>query len=265
MRPVRLVSISVYLFIASSSLFGQQINITGTVKNAAGKPLAGAMVSVVSAGKSAVTDTTGAYAIVSGSTAVLHSSSSSLCATGRITLASGMLRFAVVNARERVCLELFDCRGRLAASILDRDLSKGEYRISLLAGPQVPLSSQVYFLKASVGFAATVIPVPLSAGVRPRTGGMPPVGSRTAPLDKIAASVDSILAGSVGYTTAGRSIDTYTGVFDFVLSKIVPDGQAMVVQTSQAGDRLALKPALAFAPDDGSAMSTMTVDTSQKY
>ncbi len=266
MPTLRRFAIVFFCFLAcSSSLFGQQINITGTVKNAAGKPLAGAMVSIVSAGKSAVTDSTGVYAIVSGSTAVLHPSSSSPCATGRITLANGVLRFSVVNARERVRLELFDCHGRLAASLLDRDLSKGEYRISLLAGAQVPLSSQVYFLKAAVGFAATVIPMPFTNGAKPCTGFSQPAGSRTAALDKIAALVDSMLAGSVGYTTASLSIDSYTGVYDFVLSRTVPDGQAVVVQTSQAGDRLALKPALAFAADDGSAMPTITVDTSQKY
>jgi glucosylceramidase len=60
-------------------------------------------------------------------------------------------------------------------------------------------------------------------------------------------------------------IDNTTGTYDLVLQKSVPAGQVQVIQTSQAGDVLALKPALTFADDDRSALPTLTVTPGTTY
>jgi hypothetical protein len=54
------------LSLASIFLLYGQIKIFGTVKDPAGKPIAGAMVSGISAGKSTTTGSNGVYAIATG-------------------------------------------------------------------------------------------------------------------------------------------------------------------------------------------------------
>ena len=239
-----------------------QINITGTVKDAGGKGIAGAMVSVIAAGKSAVTDANGAYSIVVGTTAALPRVTGSVAA--QPCLRGNALCFGVVNPSERVRIELYDLAGRRVKSLLDKNLIRGDYQINPVTGA---LSSRLYFMKVQIGANAAVLKMPLVYGGMSRPGQLVKQynGNPGNGFAKASAVVDSMLAGSVGYNTAGRTIDNYTGVYDFVLDKTVVPGNVLVVQTSQAGDRLAIKPALTFAADDGSTMPTISVDTTQKF
>jgi glucosylceramidase len=250
-----------FVFVFSFSLFSQ-INITGTVRDAGGNGIAGAMVSVIGAGKSAVTDANGAYSIVSGTTGAHPRAMASVAA--QPFLRGNTLHFEVVNHPERVKIELYDLSGRRIKSLLDRNLPRGDYQINLKA---FAISSRLYFLKAQIGANAAVIKMPVINGAGAGTGNFikQQRGIAENGFSKFSATVDSMLAGSVGYNTAARTIDNYTGVYDFVLDKTVAPGNVMVIQTSQAGDRLASKPVLTFAADDGSTLPTISVDTAQKF
>jgi len=250
--------------ILSSTLYAQQITITGTVKDASGTGIAGAMVSVIAAGKSAVTDSSGAYSIVTGATAALpqkpgHGPMMSF-------LTGNVLNFTVSGKMEHVNVGMYDVSGRKIISLVDKWLDRGSYQMSPLSGFS-RLASQLYFLKVGIGDASAVFKMPVVDGTMAIHGQA--VNQNNNPvstgLAKSSAMVDSMLAGSVGYNTASLAIDNYIGTYDFVLDKTVPAGSVYLVQTSQAGDRLSVKTPLVFAADDGSTMPTISIDTTQKF
>ena len=66
---MRFVCGLILISVLNFSLYGQ-IKVSGTVKDPAGKPIAGTMVSVISAGKSTTTDSNGVYSIATRTTQV---------------------------------------------------------------------------------------------------------------------------------------------------------------------------------------------------
>ena len=80
-----------------------------------------------------------------------------------------------------------------------------------------------------------------------------------------AAGGDTLTAWAVGYDVAKLAITSLAGTYDLKLQRTVPAGSVQVIQTGQAADFLASKPALTFINDDGSAIPTVTVDTTKKF
>jgi glucosylceramidase len=243
-------------------LLAQQINISGTVNDAGGKGIAGAIVSLIAAKKSAITDASGAYSIANGVSAV-RIESSILSERQSPFLKGTALCFSVVENASPVKIDLFTLLGAHVCTVFEKNLTRGDYRINPFA-KEVP--SQLYFLKVRIGDNSAVLATPLLPGVARSEAKETMAGSGMQHgRAKTTATVDSFLVGSVGYTTLSQTADTYVGTKNFTLQKTMAAGSVQIIQTSPTGDFLAVKSALAFAADDGSALPTVTVDSTQKY
>jgi glucosylceramidase len=240
----------------------QQITISGTVSDADGKGIAGAIVSLIEAKKSAITDAAGVYSISSGVTAIRREQNS-MPPQGSPFLKGDDLYFSVAEITARVHLDLYTLLGAHVRTVLEKNFTRGEYQINLFA-KDTP--SQMYFLKVMIGDKSTVLALPMLAGVNHSQVLLKQAdGAAQGRLAKMSAVADSILVGAVGYATLSQTIDSYSGTMNFTLQRTVPLGAVQVIQTTQTGDNLATKPVLTFIADDGSALPAVTVDSSQKY
>jgi glucosylceramidase len=242
-------------------LFAQQINITGTVKDAGGKGIGGAMVSLLAAQKNVTTDAQGAFSIVAGTTAAAPKLAGHMISG--TALAGAVLCFSVTAAQSRVRVESYDLAGRRTALLLDRQFAPGNYRINPFTAR---MARGVRVLKIMIGEKCTVLKASI-ADTRRHAAPVanPDAGKTEFAFAKSSAAIDSMLAGAVGYNTARATVDSYTATCDFVLERTLPAGSVQMVQTSQAGDRLSVKTPLVFSADDGSTIPTITVDTAQKF
>ena len=244
-------------------LQAQQINITGTVSDAGGKGIAGAVVSLTAAQKTAITDANGAYSISNGVSAA-RMELSTLPIRKTPFLKGTTLCFSIMENAARVRLDLYTLLGSHVRTIFEKTMIPGDYQINPPLAKEIP--SQLYFLKVSIGENSTVLMMPSIAGVvRSEMVIKKPESANQRNLSKGVAVVDSFLVGAVGYVTLSQTTDIYTGTKNFTLQKTVPMGSVQVIQTTQAGEMLAAKAALAFGSDDGSSLPTITVDSSVKY
>jgi glucosylceramidase len=262
LQKARLFGIVIWVAGALCFLYAQQINISGIVSDAAGKGIAGAIVNLTAAQKTAITDAAGAYSITSGGTAVrLEQTPTS---PWRSPFLNGTaLSFTVVETAARVRLDLYTVLGTHVRTIFEKTMARGDYRINPVTEG---LPSQIYFLKVRIGDNCVVLATPLVESAAHSEMAIKKTGSGAQPqLSKSEAVIDSFLVGAVGYTMLSQTTDTYSGIKNFTLQKTVPAGSVQVIQTTQAGEFLAAKAALVFASDDGSSLPTITVDSAVKY
>ena len=129
------------------------------------------------------------------------------------------------------------------------------------------LTSRIYLLRVQVAEKSSVLKV-ASVDSRPIAGnglGLTAGTIFAQASGKTAAGSDTLIAWAVGYDVAKLAITSLTGVYDLKLHRIVPAGSVQVIQTGQAADFLASKPVLTFINEDGSAIPTVTVDTTRKF
>ncbi|HUI91018.1 MAG TPA: glycoside hydrolase family 30 protein [Chitinivibrionales bacterium] len=250
--------------IAAVSLTQSQVNITGTISDSGTtQGVYGAIVSLIAGGIHTQSDSIGHYAL-GGSSQVQRQSVSTAMEPASARMMGNRLHFKIANGPTRVCIEAFTLSGKRAGSIADRVFTNGEYSTGLFPAP---LSPQVYLLRVRIGESACIFKVQ-SAGSRVTAGGglIRHEGNFTMNGNrKAAADADTIVAWAVGYNVAKLPIPSLAGTYDIKLQRTVAPGSAQVVQTAQSADLLAAKPALTFANDDGSAIPTVTVDTTQKF
>ncbi|HMD67411.1 MAG TPA: hypothetical protein VKF42_00940, partial [Chitinivibrionales bacterium] len=253
------------IFIASIVFLAQsQINITGTISDSgSSQPVQGAIVSLAAAGGTAYSDSVGHY-VLGGGTKAMEPAPLRHPGIAGGSIVGGRLCFSVTDAQAQVTVEAFSVSGRNILTIADRTFSKGEYRIFLDPGL---FARQVIFLRLKIGQRVSIVK---TASVDSRSffstaSDHSPATAGSVASRKAAATADTLLAWAVGYNVATVAIPSLAGTYDIKLKRTVASGQAQVIQTAQATDFLSSKPALTFATDDGSAIATVTVDTTLKY
>jgi glucosylceramidase len=240
-----------------------QVNITGIISDSGiTSPVRGAIVSLAGGGATSISDTVGRYKL-GGSVAVRNFSAPKNTEAG-LSLCGTRLHFRVPCASAHVRVEGFTLSGRRIGPVFDRVLAQGEYDLNPFA---VIVASQVYLLRMQIGGGVSVLKVPAVGRLMMGAGklSLQQSPANDFGLAKSAAAVDTIIAWAIGYDIAKLGIESLTGTHDIKLQRSVPAGAVQVIQTSQAGDKLAIKPALAFIADDGSAVSTITIDSSIIY
>jgi|WetSurMetagenome_2_1015567.scaffolds.fasta_scaffold00264_3 glucosylceramidase len=239
------------------------VAITGTVTDQTTQtPIQGAVVSLAASGLTCVTDSNGKYSFGAN---VAVGGGRSRIETPPVRLAgSNRLEFGVANSSSPVRIELYALSGRLIAVPYEKRLPAGNYRLNLAFGAA---ASQPCLLRVRIGNGSTILRVPfLGAATRANMAAVPVERPETpGRIAKAAAAADTILAWAVGYGNAALGIDNLTGTYDVSLQRIVPSGQALVLQSSQTADKVSQKPSLTFADDDGSALPTITVTPSATY
>jgi hypothetical protein len=190
----------------ASSAAAENINVRGKVTDAAGKPLANAVVELTRAKLKDTTGTDGLYALTSGTIAVRPFAHP---AAADIRLDQGALEFAIAEASS-LRIAVFDLKGDLLErKILDK-VPAGSYRLNL-AG-RFP-ADHLVIVKASIGGQAKAfayLPMAFSgSGGGNGSAGPERLGPSGAPLAKEAVFVDTLKAAAAGYQTQSFALTSY--------------------------------------------------------
>jgi glucosylceramidase len=241
-----------------------QVNITGTISDSgSSQGIQGAVVSLTIAGGYSLSDSLGHYVLGSGVSQVSRTLPK-VAVNGLTGITGNMLHFSVANGPSHVRLEAFSLSGQRIGPVVDRILDKGDYSMPLASGT---LSSRIYLLRVQVAEKSSFLKVAAidSRPIACNGSGLSAGTIFVQASGKTAAGSDTLMAWAVGYEVAKLSITSLTGIYDLKLQRSVSAGSVQVVQTAQAADFLAPKPALTFINDDGSAIPTVTVDTTRKF
>ena len=241
------------------------ISINGTVSDKTTlAPIQGAIVSLGDTALTCITDQNGRYSFgdpVANLSRDIPSPAVSPC---RPVFANNRLVLDIPEDGAPVRVDLYTMTGRRALCIVDQNLTKGIHRLDPLG---VGRSSQSYLARVQAGPEVTYLKATLIAGERivaeVRSRANRPAGIAT--LAKKAAVTDTITTWAVGYDIARANVQNSSGTYDIALQRTVPAGQVQAIQSSQAGDKLLRNANLTFAPDDGSALPTITVTPATTY
>jgi hypothetical protein len=195
-----------------STLFAQ-VNISGTVVDQTGAPAQGVTVSLATQSVSATTDAAGHYQL--GST-VIRGVSGLKTQSQRLVLDKGILKFGVNDRTTRVRIRIFDAQGNTITSLLDRNLSCGEYSFPASSSLH---TSQLYFLDVVIGSDETAIMMPIVKNRQVNGAivmeGREPALSR---LEKPLALPDTVRTVKTGYAKEYQVISSYTGIVNFIIT-----------------------------------------------
>jgi limonene-1,2-epoxide hydrolase len=181
----------------------QDINITGTVTDAIGGGIAGATVSLMSAGISTFTGSGGTFTLLQSTgirTMQGHAASVSAFVAG------GAIRFFVAEPAA-VRIDVYSMSGRLVSTALDRTLGRGAYSLSPAAEG---VRSGVYFVKVGIGAWSAVCKMSLCGSAAVESGLRMLANAAGRPLARKAAVSDTLVAAKCGYNTFKKFISSYT-------------------------------------------------------
>ncbi|MCX7725960.1 MAG: carboxypeptidase-like regulatory domain-containing protein, partial [Chitinispirillaceae bacterium] len=128
-----------------ASIFAQSVNLSGTVTNKSGKPIAGATVKLVVKNIITQTDANGKYSITS--TFSEKSSFLRLPSTDHVSMERGVVSLSVSKTSD-ITIDLFDMMGKRAERMVRNIVDPGSYRFNLLGHP---FAAGVMLVRVSVG------------------------------------------------------------------------------------------------------------------
>ncbi len=214
--------ITLCLFILTGLAFGvQTINLTGTVKNKAGKEISGAIVSLA---KQPLKDTTGSdgkYELKEG-VSVLPLL---VPKTQSVTLNSNILEISLPDPSP-VKVEIFDVKGKLLQKDVIQNAQSGFYRLNVA---EISNTGNLLVIKAAIGKElVTFRYVPLKNGnytVKSAVGKSVISDSR---LEKVAAAINDTLKVTANkFVSQSIPINNYVQEKNFILES-VPDGTVYI-------------------------------------
>jgi len=218
--PVLLLGIS-----ASAAV----VNLSGTVTSG-GKPLAGAIVTLVGQKMSDTTNTQGAYSLVSGGVPVL--ATSPVPQLKQISFDKGMVSFGLDKASP-VRIELFDMRGTLLKRVVDKTLASGEYRFNAMTQS---LATSMLAIRVYIGQqSATFRYIPLQSSRQIVSLYTPGISSSAeGGLAKVQATIDTLLVTATKYTAKKVAISSYETSVDVTLDSITLEKFSFFVTSMKA-------------------------------
>jgi YD repeat-containing protein len=210
-RGTGLYLIVVIAFAASA----QSIALSGTVSNQSGRPISGAVVSLLRQALADTTDANGAYSIT-GATAV--NPTPILQSTERIFLSNGIVWLSLTKP-EVVRIEMFDIRGQVLARALDRRVSGGNYRFDIMTSP---IAAQIVVIYITIGQRVSAFrSFPLPGGKSAVSSSAPPSTGLERLLAAVQPAIDTVKASATGYVSKATPISSYQGVVNITLATII--------------------------------------------
>lgn len=194
------------LVLAAWSVHAQVVNVRGRVSDAAGKPVANAVVAIKSLGLKDTTSLDGAYSIAQGALAVAPGAG---LRPDALFLEGGELVVAL-GISSPLVIELRDVSGALLSSRVVPDLGEGVHRIPL--APPAGRSG-LFVVRVSAG-TRTVSLRGLSMG---NDAGWKPA---TTEAPRTLATVDTLVATATGYATSRTPLSSYDQTVDVVLDSV---------------------------------------------
>lgn len=205
------------VLLATSPMNAQvTINITGTVTDNYSTPLQGVAISLKNnPSLSATTDTDGKYSLIGQlSTASPYRP---LASGSGLRFKGGSLVLTLAGNSQHVSIALFSMNGKKNLAIADKVLKEGSYAFSI---SDAFAASSVTLVVVTINGRKTVVKMIYVDGtslcsIDNSLGGP---GTFCEIGAAAAAAVDTLQAAMTGYDAQGRSIDAFTGVYDFVLA-----------------------------------------------
>ena len=181
----------------------QTINLSGTVSNQAGKPVANAIVTLVKQGLKDTTGTDGAY-LLSKNTAV--ELPMLLPQKENIFLYNGVLTFSIPDPSP-VKVEVFDIKGNLLRKESVRNIPTGFYRFTITENS---FTAKVLLIRASIGQREVTFRfLPLHNGNYRANRSDEISTPAQSGLAQIAAVNDTLKTTATGYTAKAVAITSY--------------------------------------------------------
>ena len=192
-------------------LQAQTIAISGKVTDQSGKAVSGALVALKSKDLTATTDASGAYSLSGEISAVNNLQIVPGCEA--ISLMNGVVAVHLAKPAP-VGIELFDMRGNLLESVLEKPATAGDYRFVVM---KHRFAANMMVIRVSIGQRSTSFRfLPFANGM----GAFTPSAISSTPgkkLAKMEAAVDELEVSAAGYTTKKVPITSYEGTVDITL------------------------------------------------
>jgi hypothetical protein len=238
MHPYRRLAASVVLATVFS-LGAQTINLTGTVKDSASQTvISGARVRLAKMPVAVTTGASGAYVLTEQNKVLSGLSTAEPLAGPRIM--HNRVMFGVAQNGENVRIALYTFTGKLAATLVNEKLSKGNYQVA----PFLPsLAGQAYIVRLQIGAQTSTLKIVNACSGTAASEAMPASGASSREgLAKSAAAVnDTLIVSASGYATARKPITTYSGTFNVLLvASGNSEGSVLIENSSYQGCQIGM-------------------------
>jgi len=204
--------------VAWTTLHAANVNVSGTVQNSSGKPVAGAVVTLVGQKASVTSGADGKYTFA-GTTST-HDRGSQ--ASRNVTLANGVLELNVTTSSP-LSVEVFDVGGRLLKTVDEPLAAPGVYRWDLAGHAR---SSRLLLVQARVGTETGAFRYVSMGDGR---GATMNVATVSGALARTSAVVDTLKVEKSGYLTAKIPLSSLETTQNVVLDT------ALIVSGRSAG------------------------------
>jgi poly(3-hydroxybutyrate) depolymerase len=210
----RLLSLSVFL--SGLTVGAQTVNLRGAVTGGGGKPVSGAIVTLLKLNLKDTSGADGTYAITKTITGISPRPSGH----GIISLSGGVLEFELAEPSP-VAIEVFDIKGNLLEVENPGVQGAGHYRWNI-QGEYA--ANQLLIVRASAGNRVSTFRIPPSG--LGHTGHAAFIKSPSAgrALAKPAAAVDSLEVTAPGYASKRIMVESYDAEMDVGLTAVVTTG-----------------------------------------
>jgi hypothetical protein len=200
---MRLIT-GLYLIILFGSMaYAKTVNLSGTISNQKGSPIAKAIVNLASQKLADTTDSKGAYSLMS--TEVTIAPTPLLASADRISLNQGIIRLNLTKPAP-VRIDLYDMRGALLERAFDREASAGEYQFNLMANP---FAGAMMVIRVSIAaYTSTFRYLPLTRNLHAASSGAASFSIERG-LAKVQSGVDSLIVSAAGFITKTVIITSY--------------------------------------------------------
>jgi poly(3-hydroxybutyrate) depolymerase len=198
----KIVMLSLVLM-SGSAAQAQTVNLQGVISNSSGQPIKGAAVTLVRQG---LFDTTGTDGHYSFEKPVAVKLPAIVPQTEKITMRSGVLRFAL-NKSSPVKAELFTARGNLLKKIEMKSVAAGTYRVDF---GEYFRTTNFFIVRASIGsHVRSFSYMPIGSGRNVLNAPGTPAGSIGGTLAQAATVLDTIRVTANGFKTREVIITSY--------------------------------------------------------
>ncbi len=202
---------------AGISVTAQTIKLSGKVTNQNGKPVSGAIVTLVNKQLKDTTDASGAYSITTSTVSAL--TTGDYVNIDRISMTGNALSVSLTSPAP-VKIELFDMNGHLIEKKQSPVTASGNYHFNLSATTR---AVNMLTIRVTMGNQTSTFRY-ISMNNGTGAGGMVTTiqtsNGTSQKLLKIQSTLDSLKVSASGYITAAKAISSYTSDLNFTLNTI---------------------------------------------
>jgi hypothetical protein len=180
------------------------LDLSGKVTNQAGKPVGKAVVTLANKNLKDTTDEAGTFKVSDGTFTINRNTS--IPTFGKISIEKGRIMFGTTRTSP-VRVDVFDMRGKLINTIMDRTITAGNYQLDI---PAHLASVSMQIMRISTGEQrASFRYVPLGHGTTVMNSSAS-AGSGQDGFASVKAIIDTIRVTASGYMSSSTPISSYT-------------------------------------------------------